>query len=219
VVETLSLDPSDTPVTIKMSPGLVTTFTVLDATGAPWPIQDISWAGKFQVTPPEEGGHIVRITPETAHGVGNISMRLVDLVTPIAITLRTGLDEVHYRFDARVPKPGPLARPSIIEYGGLKALAGQDGDMEGILDGTPPMGAVKLKIDGGDLRTTAWRSEGTGVVYLRTPLTLLSPGWDSSMSSSDGMNVYSMGKTPVILLSDRGRMVRVRLSEDDEVTP
>jgi intracellular multiplication protein IcmK len=216
VVQTVSLDPSVAPVMVQTAPGYVTTVTILDSTGAPWPIQDISWAGKFEVTPPEDGGHIVRITPMTAHGVGNLSIRLVDLITPVTMSIRTGLEKVHYRFDARIPKPGPLASVPIIQHGGLKAVAGKDDDMIAVLDGTPATGAVKLKVEGADGRTSVWKIEDR--VYLRTPLTLLSPAWDSSVSSADGMKVYTMQTSPVVLLSDQGKMVKINISED-EVTP
>lgn len=215
-VETVSLDPSQTPLVIKTSPGLVTTLTILDQTGAAWPIQDVSWAGKFEVTPPEEGGHIVRITPQSAHGLGNISIRLVDLITPITFTLQTGLSEVYYRFDARIPKSGPLAKAPLIENGGLKTVAGGDENLVQVLDGTPPGGAEKLKVDGTDGRTSVWRVDGR--VYLRTPLTLLSPAWSSSVSSADGMNVYVLNEAPILLLSDEGRMVKAHIAAA-EVSP
>lgn len=215
-VETVSLDPSDAPVIVRMAPGYVTTLIILDSTGAPWPVQDFSWAGKFDVTPPEEGGHVIRITPLTAHGVGNISIRMVDLITPITMQLVTGLEEVYYRLDARIPKPGPLAKTPIIEYGGLQSVAGTDDYMVGVLDGTPPSSAAKMKVKGVDGQTSAWRVDET--VYLRTPLTLLSPGWNASVSSADGMNVYSLNNAPVVLLSDRGRMVRAQIVEN-EVSP
>lgn len=217
VVQTLSLDPSDTPAILKMSPGHVTTFTVLDSTGMPWPIQDIGWAGKYEITTPESGGHIVRITPISAHGVGNMSIRLVDLMTPVTVRLVTGIDEVHYRFDARIPRPGPNAKTPLIQYGGLKAVAGRDDNMTGFLDGTPPKEAVRVVVTGTDGRTTAWKVSDQ--LYLRTPLTLLSPGWDSSVSSADGMNVYTLNHAPVILLSDEGRMVRAQIAADEVTRP
>jgi intracellular multiplication protein IcmK len=216
-VETVSLDLGEAPPVIKTSPIRVTTLTILDITGAPWPIQDVSWAGKFDVQgPPEEGGHVIRITPQTAHGMGNISIRLVDLNTPITFTLQSGFDEVYYRFDARIPKRGPLAKTPLIEHGGLKTVAGNDDNLVQVLDGTPPASSEKLKVDGVDGRTNAWRVSGH--IYLRTPLTLLSPSWDSSVTSADGMNVYTLNDTPVVLLSDEGRMVRAHITAD-EVTP
>ena len=215
-METISLDPAQVPLVIRTSPGRVTTLTVLDSTGAPWPIQDVSWAGKFDMTPPEEGGNVVRITPQTAHTMGNISMRLVDLITPVTFTLNTGLDVVDYRFDARIPKLGPLAKTPLIEHGGLKSVVGTDENLVQILDGTPPSDAEKLKVDGTDGRSKAWRVSGR--MYLRTPLTLLSPAWSSSVASADGMNVYVLNNTPVVLLSDEGRVVRASIT-GSEVTP
>ncbi|MBI1215652.1 MAG: type IV secretion protein DotH [Alphaproteobacteria bacterium] len=216
-VKTASLDPSDPPLVIRTAPNVVTTVTILDASGQPWPIQDMSWAGKFHITPPEQGGDMFRITPQSAHGVGNLSIRLVDMITPLTMRIETGLDWVHYRLDVRIPKSGPLAKAPLIQYGGLKTTAGQDDQLVGILDGTPPDGAEKLMVNGVDGRTTAWMLSGK--TYLRTPLTLLSPGWDSSVSSADGMNVYTLNNAPLVLLSDGGRMVRAHIVSDEEVTP
>jgi intracellular multiplication protein IcmK len=216
-VQTASLDPTAEPLVARLSPGHVTTLSFLDATGAPWPIQDLNWAGPFTVAPAESGANVLRLTPTTAHGVGNISIRLVDMVTPLILRLTTGIDWVHYRLDVRIPKPGPLAKTPIIEYGGLKTVAGKDEQMVGVLDGTPPQGAEKLKIDGADGRTSAYLMSGR--IYLRTPLTLLSPGWDSSVSSADGMNVYAFGSAPIVLLSDEGRMVKVHIASDEVTTP
>ena len=211
-VQTVSLDPSWDPPLIKTAPGYVTTITFLDSTGAPWAIQDIGWAGKFEVSGPEEGGHVVRVVPQTAHGIGNLSVRLVDLITPVTFSLKSGLDEVYYRFDARIPKAGPLAKAPLIEYGGLNTVTGEDENLVHFLDGTPPEESEKLKIEGVDERTKVWRSQGS--IYLRTPLTLLSPSWDSSVTSADGMNVYTLSDASVILLSDNGRMVKAHIVSD-----
>ncbi len=208
-VENVSLDPSVAPPGIQTAPGYVTTLTILDMTGAPWAIQDVSWAGKFEVTTPEEGGHVIRITPMSAHGVGNISIRLVDLITPITFSINTGLDVVDFRYDARIPKAGPLAKTPLIANGGLTTVAGTDENLMRVLDGTAVGTAARLTLDGVDGATTAYSINDT--MYLRTPLTLLSPAWQSSATSADGMNVYTLKTTPVILLSDKGRMVKARL--------
>ena len=216
-VQTASLDPTAEPLIIRAAPGNVTTLTFLDATGAPWPIQDMSWAGPFQIQPTDSGSNMIRLSPTTAHGAGNISIRMVDMMTPVVMRLTTGIDWVHYRLDVRIPKPGPLAKTPIIEYGGLKTVAGKDDQMVGVLDGTPPLGAEKLKVEGVDGRTSAYQMSGR--TYLRTPLTLLSPGWDSSVSSADGVNVYAFNSAPVVLLSDEGRMVKAHIMTDEVTTP
>lgn len=208
-VETVSLDPGVSPLALKTAVGHITTVNILDVTGAPWPIQDISWAGDFEVIEPEEGGHIIRITPMGLEAYGNMSIRLLTLKTPVTIMLQTSTDEVQYRVDARIPEYGPFAQAPIID-GGTDRVAGNALIMA-VLDGTPPGSAQKLDVTGVDGRTSAYRI--SGMTYVRTPLTLLSPGWEQSVTSADGMNVYALQDTPVLLLSDKGRFQRASVRE------
>lgn len=212
VVKNVSLDPGVRPVEIKLATGHVTTLNVVDVSGAPWPIQDVTWAGNFEIVQPEPGGHVVRITPMSEFAYGNISVRLSELKTPITFVLKAHRDAVYYRIDARLPEYGPLATPPIMD-GGITIAAGSAA-MTSVLDGTAPEMAKKLEVTGVDGRTTAF--ELNGLVYVRTPLTLLSPAWTGSIKSADGMNVYTLERAPVLLLSEQGRMVRARLSEKDK---
>tara|TARA_B100000686_G_scaffold254675_1_gene265963 strand:- start:2013 stop:3113 length:1101 start_codon:yes stop_codon:yes gene_type:complete len=212
-VETISLDPGSIPSLIKLAPGHVTTLNLLDITGKPWPIRDVSWAGDFDITPPEEGGHVIRITPLSAHGIGNMSIQLVDLATPITFSLQTGLTISHYRFDARIPEMGPLAAAPLIDQGGLTAIAG-DRNLISFLEGVPPEASDMLDVQGVDARTKVWTHSGQ--YFVRTPLVLLSPAWNSSVKSSDGMNVYAMNEASVLLLSDNGRMVQAYVAPAEE---
>jgi intracellular multiplication protein IcmK len=213
VVETVSLEPGVAPPTIKLSPGHVTSVTMMDMTGQPWPVQDVSWGGNFEVISPGDGGHIIRISPLAATEVGNMSVQLVGLKTPVTFTLETQLEVVQYRFDARIPEYGPQATPPIIEPG-ITVEAGSDKAIGQILDGTPPSGTNKVRLTGVDARTSIFRIGD--VTYLRTPLALLSPGWSASAKSADGTTVYVVNNTPVFLLSDRGKMVRAVVEENRE---
>ena len=206
-VTTVSLDPGVPPLELKTATGHITSLNILDVTGAPWPVQDISWAGDFEIIEPEEGGHIIRITPMAHSAYGNMSIRLLTLKTPITIMLKTSRDEVQYRVDARIPEYGPFAKTPLIDSGN-KLVAG-NALLMSILDGTPPELAERLDVSGVDGRTSAYKINNK--TYVRTPLTLLSPGWDQSVSSADGMKVYSLNDTPVVLLSDRGKFMRASL--------
>lgn len=212
-VEDVSLDPSFAPPVIKMAMGHVTSVTVLDVTGRPWPIQDASWGGQFEVITPEQGGHVIRITPMTVHGIGNLSIRLIGLPTPVTFALQTDTEEVFFRYDARIPEYGPNADIPLIA-GDTKLRAGNT-TLTAILGGAPPADAVRLNVSGVDGRTSVWRLGGQ--TYVRTPLTLLSPGWSSSVSSADGMSVYQVGPAPVLLLSDRGNLVRASVGREKVV--
>lgn len=204
-LETVPLDPGSTPPVIQLSPNYVTTLNIVDSTGQPWPIQDMSWGGNFEVLQPEEGANIVRISPMRAHEVGNLSVRLIELNTPVIFSLRSDMGEVDVRFDAQIPEYGPYAEMPLIDNGHISATAGNT-EIIRILDGVPPANADKLDVEGVDQRTTVY--DVNGQIYVRTPLTLLSPGWASSIKSADGTSVYAIGQSPVLLLSDKGKMVR-----------
>ncbi len=214
-VKDISLDPGVTPQIVKMAFGYVTTISMLDSSGQPWPIEEISWVGDFTI---EESAvykktHMLRVSPDSKFAHGNISMRLVGLNAPVIMTFETNRDVVHYRFDAVIPQDGPGAETPLIDPG--VTLTSGDPDMSIALSGVIPSDADVLDVTGVDGRTTAYIYNG--LTYVRTPLTLLSPGWDSSVTSADGTKVYALEDTPVILLSDRGRMVRAYLTEREDL--
>ena len=217
VVQNISLDPGSKPPVVKLAYGHVTTINFLDSTGSPWPVQDVSWAGNFEIIQveqdPERFTHMFRISPQSEFAFGNMSITMTGMMTPVILTLETNRDVVHYRFDAVLPDYGPLAEAPLIEAG-ITTAAG-DQDLSLILEGVIPEGADRLNVAGVDGRTSAYRYNE--IVYVRTPLTLLSPGWSSSASSADGTRVYEIGDAPVLLLSDRGRMVRAKLSDRADV--
>lgn len=214
-VEQLSLDPGTKPAVLKTAYGHVTSIGFLDVSGAPWPIEDISWAGDFEVIEASTGemSHIMNISPQSEFAYGNMVVRLLTLKTPIIITLETNRDIVYYRFDAIVPDYGPLGQAPLIESG-ITTRAGDLG-MTSVLEGVLPEDAERLNVSGVDGRTSAYRYNG--LTYLRTPLTLLSPAWEGSVSSADGTRVYTFEETPVVLLSEKGKMVRVHLSDRGDV--
>ena len=211
---TISLDPASVPLTFKLATGHVTTVSFLDITGQPWPIKDVTWAGNFEVKSSTQSvdekfpmyPNLMRIIPLSEYAYGNMSIRLLGLSTPLTFTLRTNKDEVQYRLDLRVPAQGPFALPSIINEGGKNNLKAGNATLTRVMEGVPPKGAQRLKLSGVDSQTSAYVINGT--LYLRTPLTLLSPAWTESVRSADGMNVYALSTAPVLLLSDQGQMVR-----------
>ncbi|MCB1840226.1 MAG: type IV secretion protein DotH, partial [Alphaproteobacteria bacterium] len=215
-VQNVSLDPGSAPLVIKVAFGYVTTISMVDSSGAPWPIEDITWVGNFAVqgeSAKDNPTNIMRISPQNDFGHGNMSVKMLGLDTPIIFTLETNRDVVYYRFDAAIPGNGPFATAPLMQPG--ITLAAGDVDMSAALSGVLPKDAVKLHVEGTDGRTSAFKYNN--YTYVRTPLTLLSPGWESSVSSADGTRVYALADAPVLLLSDKGRMVRAYLSEREEL--
>jgi len=213
LAQTASIDPGSPPMEIKLATGRVTTVTFVDITGEPWPIADITWAGNFEVAKPEPGGYIIRITPQSEFAIGNMSVAMAgNLKTPLVFALKTHRDKVYYRLDVRVPDYGPFAKQPLMDDGGPELAAGNC-VCNMILDGIEPEGAVKLSVSGVDRRTTAYKIGD--LTYVRTPLTMLSPGWSNSVTSADGTAVYTIQNAPVVLLSDKGKVVQAYLSDRD----
>lgn len=209
-ITTLDLDPGADAPMIKLATGYVTTINIMDATGEPWPISDVGVGGNFEVTPTAAGSHVVRIMPLADFAAGNLSILLDKLSTPVVLRLSTGTSDVDLRYDLRIPKFGPNAKIPLINRPRLEA--GNEQIMM-LLANAPPKDAQRLKVTGLDARTMAWSMGGH--VFVRTPLQLLSPAWDASVSS-DGMTVYEIGEAPVLLMSDNGAMVRAQITRDDD---
>lgn len=216
VVSNVSLDPGSPPLIVHLAFGYVTTLSILDSSGSPWPIEDISWVGDFEVMEQsqQDTTNLLRISPGSQFAHGNVSMRLVGLDVPVVLTFETGRDMVHYRFDAVIPRVGPQAKTELIDTG-IHLAAGNE-DMSTALAGVMPEGAEPLSVSGVDGRTSAYIFNG--LTYVRTPLTLLSPAWNGSVTSADGMRVYALDETPVVLLSDKGRMLRAYLTAREEIS-
>ncbi len=208
----VSLDPGGEPAQINLAAGYITTIDIIDITGEPWPILDVGVGGNFEVTPTQAGSHVVRVVPLTRFGTGNLSILLKGLSTPIIFRLSSGGPTFHMRFDARVPSLGPNAKTPLIDHRRKGPVAG-DAVLSMILENAPPPDAKRLKVGGVDARTMAWQIGES--VYVRTPLALLSPAWNASASSADGMTAYEIGNAPVLLMSDNGAMIRARLMRED----
>ena len=72
----------------------------------------------------------------------------------------------------------------------------------------PPIKATRQKVTGGDAK--AWAMGKS--LYIRTPLTVVSPAWISKMAGADGhTNAYELPKASVVLAMDNGRLVRLNI--------
>jgi len=121
---------------------------------------------------------------------------LRDLNTPVMITLISGQEAVDYRVDLRIPGLGPNA---IFVQNGIPEAVNPI--LLDVLNGIPPKGSKELKVGGGDCQAWLLNSK----LYLRTSLSVISPGWQSIMSSIDGTHAYQLQPSPVILALQNGR--------------
>lgn len=200
----VNLSPGSTPPIIRLAQGFVTSLVFIDSTGAPWPIAnyDIGNPTAFNIQW-NKSDNTLMIQATTLYTYGNLAVRLQGLNTPVMLTLIPGQQAVDYRVDLRIQGMGPNAVP--IPVIGLPGTANPE--LLGVLDGVPPAGSGEVKVCGGGAQ--AWvRGD---VMYVRTRYTILSPGWTATMSSADGTKAYLMPKAPLLLVSENGRVVQLKL--------
>lgn len=201
----VNLSPGATPPIIRLSAGYVTSLVFLDASGAPWPI------GAYDLGDPrsyniqwDKKSNMLLVQAITEYKTGNLAILLQGLNTPIMLTLIPGQRSVDYRVDLRVPGLGPNAAPTVTP----EILPGAANPiLLDVLNGIPPQGSRALQIVGRDCQV--WIVNGK--MYVRTRMTILSPGWISTLSSADGMHAYEMQPTPVLLASENGKMVKLTI--------
>ena len=203
----VNLSPGETPPVIRLRAGFITSLVFLDSTGQPWPITayDVGNPESFNIQPttPDGKTNTMLIQSSSTYETGNLAVMLKDQNTPVMVTLMPGQQAVDYRVDLRVPGFGPNAEPT---SEGMPQSS--DPMLLDFLDGVAPHGAKVLKIEGGG-NSQAWLYAHH--LYGRTRMTLLSPSWVATMSSPDGTHVYELVKTPIVLVSDHGKLMQLKI--------
>ena len=201
----VNLSPGSTPPVIRLAQGFVSSLVFLDSTGAPWPISayDLGDPSAFNIQW-DKTSNTLMIQAMKLYNYGNLAVRLKGLNTPVMLTLIPGQKAVDYRVDLRIQGYGPNAKDMPLEVG-IPPSASEL--LLHVLDGVPPPGSQRLVVSGGDAR--AWIISEK--MYVRTNLTILSPGWLASMTSADGTHAYEMQKSPVLLVSWHGKVMQLKV--------
>lgn len=201
----VNLSPGSTPPVIRLSQGFISSLVFLDSTGAPWPISayDLGDPAAFNIQW-DKTSNTIMIQAIKLYNYGNLAIRLRGLNTPVMLTLIPGQKAVDYRVDLRIQGLGPNAKNLPTE---ISLPTGVSDILLNVLDGVPPAGSQRLVVSGGDAR--AWLLEDH--MYIRTNLTILSPGWLASMTSADGTHAYEMQKSPVLLVSWHGKVMQLKV--------
>lgn len=201
----INMAPGTTPPAIRLAQGYVSSLVFVDSSGSPWPIASydigdpkatsIQWDGK---------SNIMLIQAIAPYSDSNIVVRLIGLPTPITLELVSGQRVVDYRADIHVSGIGPNTKdlPS-----GVSLPGSANQLLLSVLDGVAPPGSKALIVTGGDCQ--AWLLGDK--MYLRTRLTVLSPGWIGKMVSPDGMNAYEIQQSSSVLVSQYGEPIELKI--------
>lgn len=204
---TVSLSPGATPQVVRLFSGFVTTLMVVDQAGNPLIVKTVDIGGgdkDFTVTwekdAEKSGSNYVKISPKSPYAFGNVSITLVDVNVPISLTLVSGQREVDDRVDVRVQGIGNIATAALPK-GVVPAILT-------MLSGFGPDGAKLLTSS--NTEVMAW--EYKDKFFVRTNYALLSPAYLSMQRSPDGIAVYEIPRTPVVVALSNGTPLNVSLS-------
>lgn len=202
--QVVRLDPGSTPSVIRLGQGFISSVVFLDSTGAPWPIiaYDLGDPTSFNIQW-DKSGNTLMIQSKKLYTYGNMAIRLQGLSTPVMLTLIPGQKAIDYRVDMRVVGYGPNAnKPTEINL-----PPATNSVLMQVLDDVAPPGSKLMMVKGGPAK--AWTIGD--IMYVRTRLTVLSPGWMSMMSSADGTHVYKMSDSPILLVSWHGKVMQLKI--------
>jgi intracellular multiplication protein IcmK len=194
----VNLSPSAVPPIIRLGAGYISSLVFIDSTGQPWPIEAYSVGdpGSFNIQWDKKGNTLL-VQATSFYKRSNLAVILKNLNTPVMLTLLPGQTAVDYRVDLRIPGAGPDA---VFSQGTLPNTS--DPELLNVLNGVPPKNARTLKVVG-DGDTRAWLMNNT--LYIRTSLIIISPAWQSIMSSIDGTHAYQLQPSSVILALQHGK--------------
>ncbi len=201
----INLAPGATPPAIRLAQKHVTSLVFVDSTGAPWPIASFDVGDSKAMNTQWDGkSNILLIQAVSPYDDSDLVIRLAGLPTPITLELVPGQRVVDARTDIHVPGIGPNSKD--IPMGvGLPNSANQL--LLDVLDGVAPPGSKQLTIKGGDCQ--GWLLGDK--MFLRSRLTLLSPGWVGRMKSPDGMIAYELQLSSSVLVSQYGQPIELKV--------
>ena len=210
----VDLSPGAVPPVIRLLSGYVSSLQFFDSTNQPWPIKayDLGNASSFNIqTLNDTSGDVASLSNSmlvqavTMYREANMVVMLEGLNTPIFLQLIPGQQSVDYRVEIVVPRSGPNAKYD------MKSMPEEVSPiLRDFLHYVPPLGSQKVIVTGDSDASQAWVYNNR--LYLRTELDVVSPGWVSRVTHTDGeTKVYEMNKTPVILASKNGRQLKLTL--------
>lgn len=201
----INLAPGTTPPAVRLAVGYVSSLVFVDSTGAPWPIAAFDIGNPGAVTIQwDQKSNIILMQALAPYSYGDIVIRLVGLPTPITLELVSGQRVVDYRVDIHVPGIGPNTKELPV---GSTLPSPASNLLLNVLDGVAPPGSRALLVRGADCQ--AWLLGDR--IYLRSRLTVLSPGWVGKMVSPDGMNAYELPRTSSVLISRYGEPAELKI--------
>lgn len=226
----ITLEPDQMAPKVFISRYQSTAVSFVDVYGNPWPIRKISnfmgglitidKATEDDAAAKSEGGKqgIPLDDPQAGsftltamkHGVvGNMTVYLYNLATPISINFVGKSSMFHRAATMRVRDIGPQTDTSLLlSQDGVTVGTEADGDLNNVLYGAGPLGSEQMVVSGGDGK--AWiKGEH---LFLQTSIDVFSPEILRASHGNGKFRAYKLPKTTAVMgTNSEGKTVSLRI--------
>lgn len=206
---TVDLSPGGTPPVLRLAPRQGATIMFVDAAGRPWPVEAADNFNDAGYAVSQMAEHVFSVGMKQAQ-IGNIAFKLKDIARPVTVTVMPAQDATDYNLDLVVPKFVGGVPPTAMASAAPAPTHMAD-ELMAYLYRTPPREARRLTVAGsGTDEIMAWQISSNSMA-VRTSAQILSPAWMRRQGSSDGVFVYQLPITPVVVISQGGELRNVAL--------
>lgn len=209
----VSFAPGAPVPSVRVSPGFVTNLQFLGVDGSPWPIVSATVGNPlwFSVQQPAQKDkdaptNVLTIGALTMSASSSLSVLLKGAPSAVSVLLLTDPKNGDATATLRMDRRSPEAKPQTMV---ARQVGQATPEMLSFLDGIAPRGAVVLSADGAQDGLQAWSYSER--VFVRTRYDLVSPAWDSVISTPDGTHLYELSGASVLLAMVDGRVQQVVL--------
>lgn len=216
----ITLEPDSIAPRVAIARYQSTAISFVDAFGNPWPIRRISnfldgliaidratGEGEVEIDDPQAGSFTMTAL---RHGVvGNITVYLQGLPTPISILVEGKSGIYHRVATLRVNEAGPQTDvTALFSSTGVRIGVSSDVDLNNALYGVSPTGATQMVVSGAEGK--AWIKDDH--LYLQTPLAVFSPQIISVSHGNGRFRAYKLPlSTTVMGTNSGGQTVTMRI--------
>lgn len=206
---TVDLSPGGTPPVLRLAPRQGATIMFVDAAGRPWPVEAADNFNDAGYAVSQMAEHVFSVGMKQAQ-IGNIAFKLKDIARPVTVTVMPAQDSTDYNLDLVVPKFVGGVPPTAMASAAPAPTHMAD-ELMAYLYRTPPREARRLTVAGsGTDEIMAWQISPSSMA-VRTSAQILSPAWMRRQGSSDGVFVYQLPITPVVVIAQDGELRNVAL--------
>ncbi len=204
--------PGQAPQQIVVTPGFDTMINIIDATGQPWPIAQVSGGNKnsLKVDALEQHAfkNVIRLNALQSVGSSNVSFSLVDLPITLSVEIINTVDRYYPTAILQLDRRGPQAKqtPSLTVQ-----TAAIDPFLDHVVLGEKGNDQFE-RLDSSDPNVLAWKYKK--YLYVRTTYHPTNPIPRGIKHGASGYVAYRMAYIPVLIMTDdNGLEKRIKLAQ------